>query len=313
MKRKKKSKNKVIKQWGSLPSITGVEIGRDFAAKMCFLPAYPMKLVLYAIEHSIPLCERNHFISAYEDERLEFLRLMKDFCADKLHIHTPRDRADLYKEWEALLLLYSNWLKEALGNKSVNINDANLVKVVEQLHTSLALINKTALYGRISRREMEKRINKLFAKIDVSILPIEFQNFIREADDNQLKTVELETIEGKGNIPLEWLKHFKRQLESMPRPDLASATDSGAGGDEKRIEPINLNKPSRWWNCKNLQRLRVIDSNPKRDGILGTASILKHLKKYLRKHERSDIAKTLRLKHNRIVTSMQYRTMFLQK
>src|SRR4030042_2241180 len=155
MKRKKKTKKKCRKQWGRLPAIPGVKIGRDCAAKMCFLPAYPMNLLVYAFENILSLCERNHLIRAYEDECLEFLRLMKDFCADKLHVHTPQDRINLYKEWEALLLRCLDWLKKALGNKSVNLNDANLVEVDEQIWTSLTLINKTAIYGRISRKERE--------------------------------------------------------------------------------------------------------------------------------------------------------------
>lgn len=83
---------------------------------------------------------------------------------------------------------------------------------------------------------------------------------------------------------------------------------------EIKIKPIDLNKPQ-WWNCKNLRRLRDIDSNPKRDGVPGTPNLLKHLRKYIRKKYREDIAKTLSMNEtkDRMLTSMPYNTMFLQK
>jgi hypothetical protein len=68
-----------------------------------------------------------------------------------------------------------------------------------------------------------------------------------------------------------------------------------------------------WWTCKNLTRLREIDSNSKREGIAGTRKILKDLKTYLKKHKRGDIAATLIFKDDRIITSIPYGRMFLQK
>lgn len=67
-----------------------------------------------------------------------------------------------------------------------------------------------------------------------------------------------------------------------------------------------------WWSCKNLTKLRDIDSNSKRDGIKGTKKHLKDLKAYLRNKRRDDIAKTLEWKKGRIKTTIPYRKMFLQ-
>ncbi len=84
-----------------------------------------------------------------------------------------------------------------------------------------------------------------------------------------------------------------------------------------RIPPIDTNLSAWNWNCVNLQRLRDIDSNRKRDGVPGDQNFLKHLKTYLRNEKRSrgDIAKTLHLNKtkDRILTKMRYKTMFLQQ
>lgn len=150
----------------------------------------------------------------------------------------------------------------------------------------------------------------------------EMQSWIQENGLSKLN-VEKEFNRMGRQLEYEWKEtkdkptkpKVKKNLNSLP--DLPSDTNLGVEDDVKnykeKIEPINLTKPNKWWNFENLKRLREIDSNPKRDGISSTRNIFEHLKKYLRKHGRGDIAKTLSLKDNRIVTSMQYRTMFLQK
>ena len=81
---------------------------------------------------------------------------------------------------------------------------------------------------------------------------------------------------------------------------------------EDTIPPIDISKGT-WWKCKSLKRLREIDSNPKRNGIGGTRKLLKDLKVYLKKHKREDVAATLTLKDDLIITTIPYEKMFLQK
>ena len=86
-------------------------------------------------------------------------------------------------------------------------------------------------------------------------------------------------------------------------------------GTEQEIPPGNT--PSSidtkgWWSCKNLTKLRDIDSSSKRDGIIGTKKHLKDLKAYLKIKNRCDIAKTLKWEKGRIKTTIPYRKMFLQ-
>ncbi|HUW21022.1 MAG TPA: hypothetical protein VMW16_17115 [Sedimentisphaerales bacterium] len=315
MKREKKTKEKSSKQWGGLPAIPGLKLGRDFVARMCSLSAYPMFLVNYAIEHNLPLCERNHLISAYNDEYLEFLSLMKDFCADELNIHATQDRVDLYKEWDALYLRYSDWLKEMLGNKSVNLNDANLVKDKEQLWTSLALFNKTALYGRISQRELETKINKIITRTDVSKLPVDIQNFIKEADfDYPLRQdpVTGKLIPFEGKEPL-WMKGVKDLQCRLKNKQLSNAIDTD---DDEKLAKILPIKVEGLWNVKNgsLVKLRTIDSNPNGTGIKGNKKERNNLKYYLRKHrKRPDIADTLYWEDGCIKTKLAHNKMFSQE
>lgn len=199
----------------------GMEIGRDFASRMCFLPGYPPNLLVYALKNCLSLCERNHLIHAYEEECFELLVLMKEYCGDKLHVHTPHDRVDLYNEWDILLRRCVDWLKKALGNELVNLNDANLVGANELTRSSLALANKTALLGRISKREWEMKVNKLFAAIDAGRchLPVECVNMIREANfDQPQPTDEFGPVEDKDNPLLQGLKRLQHQLKNGQPP-----------------------------------------------------------------------------------------------
>lgn len=144
----------------------------------------------------------------------------------------------------------------------------------------------------------------------------DLQDKLYDKDKNE--EIQLAWYDVKGS------QEFKKwcDAQKITNPEAGTPKEEtaiGTGGEQKPEEttqptPIDLTKGT-WNKSKNLDRLRKIDSNPKRDGIKGTKIILRHLKEYLEKdrHSRSDIAKTLDCKDGRIITSMSYGTMFLKK
>lgn len=215
----------------------------------------------HAIAQGISISERDDLLRAFREECIKLMRLMKDFCADELQAHAIRDQVDLYKEWEAFCNSLNDWLKKALNNK--RLKDVDIVGAEKLLQDSLLLTNKTGFFGRISRNEWETKINKIIARTDVSILPVNVQNFIKEADfDNPLRqdpvTGELVPFEGKKPLYLNGMKRLKRKLENKQLPDSATKNNTKKKPREptatakKKKNPKQLLKQTRESTAKQL-------------------------------------------------------------
>jgi len=86
------------------------------------------------------------------------------------------------------------------------------------------------------------------------------------------------------------------------------------GKEEVKKELLPPIDTKNLWSCPNLDKLREIDSDAKRNGIAGDTKTLKRLKEYLtRRRKRKDIADTLYAEDGRIKTTMPCRSMFKQK